>query len=370
MQGGGDAEATLRMGAPPPAQAPRPGDSGARMLIWAAAAAGLVVFAAVYFLFLTPPKLRMPTADAAEILAARPAHLLVFRFEPDPNVVVLDFPTLREQGQMLNRVAALVEKAGAPRDRVLTDSELAAAIRASGATPDTYYYGHDYRAADLVRFFRLMALDHVRPNPEERRLRALLAQLRWFAAGAVGAIITLPGPGVAPGLDPAGRATILEHELAHGAYFTIPAYDVYAQHFFHDDLKPAERELFRRFLASEGYDTGISDLVINETQAYLLFTADPRFFNAGVLGMAPARLQDLRRIFWQHIPVAWLKRSVAEPALAPRTRLPPAPITLATPPARALQRQRRACVSRRRAIASSRSFAVRAAVRARARASR
>lgn len=293
---------------------PLPSGPGARLLAWAAGAAALVIVAIVYFIFLLPPGFQIRIASRAEILAADPVRLLIFRYDNDQNIVVLDFPSLHQQGEMLNRVAAFVEKAGLPHDRVLTDAELRAAIRASGSTPDNYYYGHDYRVADLVRFFRAMTRDRVAPDPEERRLRALLRYLSWFAPGAVGAIITLPGPGKAPGLDAAGRATILEHELAHGAYFTIPAYDVYAHNFFHDVLDQKERTAFRRFLAGEGYDTDINDLVVNETQAYLMFTRDPRFFSAALVGLTEARLHALRAEFWPGIPVGWLKHSVPAPA--------------------------------------------------------
>ena len=95
----------------------------------------------------------------------------MFRFAADPRIVVLDFPTLRQQGAMLNRVASLIEKAGLPRDRVLNDAELDAAIRAGGDTLETYYYGHDYPAAALVRFFALADAAHVALDPEEQRLR-------------------------------------------------------------------------------------------------------------------------------------------------------------------------------------------------------
>ncbi len=367
MRGGEDAEATVRAAGALGSRPPRPADSGKRMLLWAAVASGLVVFAAIYFAFLVPPRFQIRSAGRAGILAADPRHLLIFRYSNDPNVVVLDFPNLHQQGEMLNRVAAFVEKAGAPHNRVLTDSELAAAIRASGATPDTYYYGHDYRAADLVRFFHLMARDHVAPDPEERRLRALLAQLHWFAPGAVGAMITLPGPGKAPGLDERGRATILEHELSHGAYFTIPAYDVYANHFFHDVLSPQDRALFRRFLAGEGYDTRITDLVINETQAYLMFTPDPRFFSAALVGLTRARLEALRAIFWRGIPLGWLKRSVPPPGPVPGP-IPAAGGTAVAKPRR--RRQGFARVVRRRAVASKGSCAASAAARVAARAGR
>lgn len=285
------------------------------MLVWAIAAAVVVIAVAVYYVFLRPPAFQIRSADRAEILAADPQHLLIFRYSHDPHIVVLDFPSLHQQGQMLNRVAAFVEKADVPHDRVLTDAELAAAIKKSGSTPDDYYYGHDYRAADLARFFHLMALDHVAPDPEERRLHALMGFLRWSAPGAVGALITLPGPGKAPGLDAKGRATILEHELSHGAYFTIPAYNAYVHRFYETGLDANDRAAFRKLLVSEGYDKAIHDLIINETLAYLMFTPDPRFFSAAVVGLPPARIEALREAFWPGIPVGWLRRFVPKAAL-------------------------------------------------------
>ena len=77
----------------------------------------------------------------------------MFRFADNPAILVLDFASLHEQGKMLNRVAAFVEKARLPHDRVLTDSELDAAIQAKGDTVETFYFGHDYAAASLARFF-------------------------------------------------------------------------------------------------------------------------------------------------------------------------------------------------------------------------
>ncbi len=364
---GKEAERTIRPAAPARRVPPQPSAPGWRMLLWAAAAVVVVVLAVVYYLFLLPPPFHIQTADRAEILAADPQQLLIFRYSNDPQVLVLDFPSLHQQGQMLNRVAAFVEKAGVPHDRVLTDAELAAAIKASGATPDDYYYGHDYRAADLVRFFHLMASDRVAPTAEERRLRALLGFLHWFAPGTVGAIITLPGPGKAAGLDAKGRATILEHELSHGAYFTIPAYDVYVHRFYDNVLDPKDRAAFRQFLAGEGYDTGINDLIVNETLAYLMFTPDPRFFSPAVVGLPPARIQALREAFWPGIPVAWLKRFVPEAALAS-----PSGAEAAAKPRRRRRRQGFffSCVSSRKAVASRRSPALWAVSRAVASAAR
>ncbi|MDA8248758.1 MAG: hypothetical protein M0Z28_06220 [Rhodospirillales bacterium] len=269
-----------------------------------------------------PPALPAPaptafpigTADEATIRDHAAATLTVFRFAPDPAIVVLDFPTLHAQGAMLNRVAALIEKAGLPRDRVLTDAELDAAIRASGDSPDTYYFGHDYPAAALVRFFALADAGHVTLNAEEEQLRALARQLGWTRADAVGALISLPQvpQEAVAALDAAARATILHHELSHGLFFTDPAYAEYVRRFWDTTLTAAERDAVRRFLASEGYDTGDEVLTYNEMQAYLLFTGDPRFCRAANLGMTPERRTDLAQAFLRDMPPGWLRDALAQ----------------------------------------------------------
>ncbi len=58
------------------------------------------------------------TADESEIRAHVATGLSVFRFAANPSIVVLDFGSLRQQGLMLNRIAALVEQRHAARDRV------------------------------------------------------------------------------------------------------------------------------------------------------------------------------------------------------------------------------------------------------------
>ena len=92
-------------------------------------------------------------ASEPEIAEHVPPSLTVFRFADNPQILVLDFASLTEQGRMLNRLAAFVEKSGVPHDRVLTDSELDATIREHGDTVETFYLGHDYAAASLARFF-------------------------------------------------------------------------------------------------------------------------------------------------------------------------------------------------------------------------
>jgi uncharacterized tellurite resistance protein B-like protein len=246
-------------------------------------------------------------ADEAAILAAHPTALEVYRFRAAPQVLVLSFPALLQQGEMLDRIGAFVEKAGLPRERVLADAELDAAIRQSGDTKESYYYGHDYRAADMARFFAVADRDGVVLNTEEMRLRALLMQQGMLAPGAVSALITIPPETGASAIDAAARATILRHELSHGLYFTDKAYAAYALKFWETRLSDTQRAGFRGFLGNEGYDTANEDLMLNEAQAYLVHTADPRFFRPDVVGLSAAQAAALRQEFLNGMPKGWLK---------------------------------------------------------------
>lgn len=239
----------------------------------------------------------------AQIDATQPCGIKVSRFVPDPAIVVIDFPNLSVQGLMLDRVAALVEKAHLPRDRVLDDVALHEAIYDCGETIESYYYGHDYRAADLARFFALAAKDGIKLNSQELWLKRLLNQLGWLRPGANGAIITLPA--AAPPITEEMRAVILHHELSHGAFFTNPVFAAYSEAFW-NDLTEADRIAFKNFLGSEGYDTSNTNLMLNETQAYLVFTRDPKFFNASVVDMTASQINTLRNGFIANMPDFWL----------------------------------------------------------------
>ncbi len=256
------------------------------------------------------PRFRIGTADEATILAHVAAHLAVTRFAANPSIAVLDFPTLRMQGEMLNRVASLIEKAGLPRDRVLNDAELDGAIRARGDTVETYYYGHDYPASALVRFFGLADRARVALDPEEQRLRGLIEQLGWFSPGAVGALISVTRPDAT--VSATMRAAILHHELSHGEFFTDPTYADYVRRFWLDRMTGDERAAIRRFLGSMGYDTGIEELMYNEMQAYLMFTYDARFFLPSNVNMPLARRRQLQIAFHAGMPACWLKTALAQ----------------------------------------------------------
>lgn len=257
------------------------------------------------------PEFAIRTATEQEILTHVPTGLAVFRFADDQRILVLDFASLYRQGMMLNRVAALIEKAGQPRDRVLDEAELAQAIRASGDTPETYYYGHDYSAASLKRFFTLVEDEHLALDPEEATLRRLLQQVDWFKPDTHAGLISIPAVGADANVTLSARGTILHHELSHGMFFGDLDYASFVYEFWNAALSADERAAVRRFLGSEGYDTRYEELMYNEMQAYLMFTRDPEFFTPARVGMTPRRLADLQGEFLRGMPTGWLQDALA-----------------------------------------------------------
>ena len=251
-------------------------------------------------------------AFTVEQLRAEPpgSDWLVRWLAGETQVLVIEFPDLPAQGRALNRVAALVEKSGGARDRVLADAELLALIRASGDTEASFFLGHDYRATDLARFFTLAAAQHVALNADEQRLRVLLAQAHLlneaqpgsFTGAEPGALVSFSAANPAAArpderIDALRRASVMEHELSHGRFFTDTAYREHCGFFWRQLLTEPEREAWRRYLASQGYDRGNEELMINETQALLMHTPDTRDFNAAQLRWSDAELEGLRERF-------------------------------------------------------------------------
>ena len=257
------------------------------------------------------PEFVIRTADEAAIRANVAPGVTVFRFALDTRILVLDFASLHEQGAMLNRVAALTEKAGQPHDRVMDAAALDGVIRAGGDTPDTYYYGHDYSAEELQKFFALADQEHAALDPEEEKLRRLLAQVDWLTPGVHGGLISIPAVGADPNVTPSARSAILHHELSHGYFFSEPGYAAFVLDFWNRVLTAEERNGVRKFLGGEGYDTSDEELMYNEMQAYLMFTRDPAFFSPERIGMTPQRLAELQAVFLREMPAGWLHDSLA-----------------------------------------------------------
>jgi hypothetical protein len=239
------------------------------------------------------------------------------RLQGNPQVLVLEFPGLAEQGAAMNRAAAFVEKDGAPRDRVLDDRELERLIRRHGDNPQTFFQGHDYTAQDLARFFTAARRQALPLNAQERRLLDLLLDQRVIAAKgsryeALGlqAIVSFTGTQADDPrtpqdetVDERRRESVLLHELSHGLYFTSAAYREHCRRFWRERMSADERAAFSRLLTRMNYDPRNEDLLINEMQALLMHTPDTRAFTSESLGLSEAQLARLRTRFAEGLPV-------------------------------------------------------------------
>nr|WP_314075942.1 hypothetical protein [uncultured Roseococcus sp.] len=248
-----------------------------------------------------PPPEGPDILDTAGIMAHRATEPTALRWASNPLVWVLDFPNLELQGRAMNRAAALIEKARTPRDRVLADEALAGAILADGRTSATWYFGHNYRASDLARFFEWAERDGVPLNPLELWVREKVELARRVDRSRDAAFLTIPALG--PNVDETMRAAILRHELGHGQFFTLPFFGAHVMRVWESGFSETERGEFRRFLASEGYDTQQPEVMANEAMAYLLYTPDRRFFDpARDLGWSDEQAERLRAMLRSGAP--------------------------------------------------------------------
>jgi hypothetical protein len=257
----------------------------------------------------TPRPLR--TVSVAELLQGVSNEWLVGRLESNPMVLTIGFPNLAEQAQAMNRIAAFVEKADAPRNRVLDNAELSGLIARAGDLPETFYLGHDYSAENLAAFFAQVRRQELPLNAQEEQLfRTLLTERLVVQSeelhpgeGSV-ALITisqLPRTDLAllklPSDDRILAAAILEHEISHGEFHTRPDYQTRCWYFWKSQLTESERKEWRLLLQSMGYDTNNENLLVNEMQALLMHTPDARYFGEAQLRISKKQLLSQRRRF-------------------------------------------------------------------------
>lgn len=253
-------------------------------------------------------------ADYAAILNQRADQVTLFDYGPRTLIRIIDFPNLQEQGRMFNRVVALVERIGAPRSRVLNNDELAQFIRSVGKSEATFAYGNDFLVSELVVFFNLADMGGIHLNGEEIALRKMLIESRWMverngffqALKPQAVILSIPQANdrSSPPVSVQARTTILMHEISHAEYYTNPLYANYCRHFWRDVLNDGQRAAFRKFLSGSSYNPDNEEMMINETQAYLLYTPDPRAFNARLVGMKDKDIESLRVRFFAGFPDA------------------------------------------------------------------
>ncbi|NBB70844.1 MAG: hypothetical protein GVY33_11080 [Alphaproteobacteria bacterium] len=253
----------------------------------------------------------------ADILAERGEGMRVSRPAPLAAVLVLDFPSLAAQAAALNRVAALTEKRGLARDRVVRPAELEAYLARTGGEAASFYHGHNYPSEALARFFRLAERAGAGLGDAERKLRRLLrehgairATPEGYRAGARIAYVVTFARVDGPDAE-ALRAAVLGHELGHAFHARRPAYRAFVARFWREALTAGERVAFERFLRRRDYALAQAELVRTEFQAFLAFTPFGRIIDDTALGLPAGALAELRARFEAAMPEALRREVVA-----------------------------------------------------------
>lgn len=261
--------------------------------------------------------------DFRSILHSRSDATTIWRYSGNPNVFIFDFPGLTLQGLSFNRVMQLTEQqTSEPYPRPLTTEELTKYIKAARRTQADFAFGHDIMVSEFVQFFNMADRDKVVLNPEEIRIRDFLLEQgmirswRGFyqALQPNVVILSIPQPQERKADEPritlSARYAILLHEMAHGEYYTNPYYKAYCQRFWSESLSDNQREAFKKFLANYGYSTYGDELLVNEMQAYLMFTPDQASFSARKLGVSETELDAMRDAFRKGKPPTELPLNV------------------------------------------------------------
>ncbi|MBI5923723.1 MAG: hypothetical protein HY847_19020 [Betaproteobacteria bacterium] len=244
------------------------------------------------------------------ILESRSSSLVVWQYADNPNIYVFDFPSLTQQGRSFNRITQLSEQQiSEPYPRVLTNDELNKHVEASRRTLADFAFGHDVMVSELIQFFNLAERDKITLNPEEIEVRDFLVAQglvrNWrgiFQALKPNVVLlSIPQPqekrANEPRVSEGARYAILLHEMSHGEFYSNQYYATYCRRFWNDSLNDDQRDAFKKFLSSYNYATTADELLINEMQAYLMFTPDTASFSAKKLGVSDAELEAMRDAF-------------------------------------------------------------------------
>lgn len=255
------------------------------------------------------------SGDFQTVLNARNENVVIWQMAENPNVYVFDFKGLNNQGRSFNRITQFTEQQTTePYPKVLNNLELSRYIEAARRTQADFAFGHDVLVGELVQFFNYALRDKVELNPEEILVRDFLTEQglvrfwRGFYQAMRPDVVILAVPQTQdrkanePMVSTGARYAILLHELAHGEYYTNTHYQKFCQRFWYETLTENQREAFKKFLGNFNYAVNNEELLINEMQAYLMFTPDPKSFSARKLGVSDAELDQMRSAFRRASP--------------------------------------------------------------------
>lgn len=286
------------------------------------------IFVLILFLFLTVIGLNSVVASEfnqsnqwsrapyAKILNAKNANLMIWSVEENPDILIFDFPGLGYQGKSFNRITQFTEQQFTEEyPRVLNNYELDQYMLAVRRTQSDFAFGHDILVSEFVRFFNYAIRDKIQLNIEELFIRDFLEKnnlirfWRGFYQAMKPDVVVLAIPQSRmrnhgePVVSDGARLTVLTHEMAHAEYYTNTYYRKFCQNFWRNTLDDRQRELFSRFLMTYNYSINNEELLINEMQAYLMFTPDEKSFSAKKLGVSEEELSVLRANFKKNAPL-------------------------------------------------------------------
>jgi hypothetical protein len=240
----------------------------------------------------------------------------VWNYSDNPQIFIFDFPGLALQGRTFNRVTQFAEQvqANTGYPKVMNNDEIFRYMESLRRTQADFAFGHDLLVSELVQFYNLADRDKVELFPEELALRDFLIEQglakmwRGFYQAMQPGVVILSIPQMQtkkadePQVSELARRAVFMHEIAHGEYYTNQYYATYCRKFWNETLNDAQREVFINLFKKYNYAVTMDELVVNEMQAYLMFTPDPNSFSAKKLGIADAELESMREMFRQGRP--------------------------------------------------------------------
>ena len=263
-------------------------------------------------------KIAVKSGDFNTILNNKSVELAIWQDTVNPDIYIFDFPNLTQQGMTFNRITQLTEQYNAPYKRVYTNQEVEEYLVSIRRTRANMAFGHDVLVSNLVLFFNLAENDKVELNAEELVLRdfavsqGLIKVWRKFYQALQPNVVILSIPQTQdkrdnePRVSELARRTVFTHEVSHGEFYTNAYYAKYCAQFWNNELSEEQRSAFKNFLMKYNYSLSGEELLINEAQAYLMFTPDPSSFSAAKMGVTEEELEGMRKAFRKGMPVTGL----------------------------------------------------------------
>jgi hypothetical protein len=184
----------------------------------------------------------------------------VFGWESFPSILIFDTADYAVQDRIFKRLAFFVEKAGY-RGRLVRDEEIA----------DQHgWNAHDYRAADLARFFELARIQDFPLLEEERELEAILLD-RGIVRREGGGIVAGEGGIISISRESPDylRSLFMVHEAYHGIFFIDEDFRNFSRSRW-DGLSRTAKRFILSYFDYQHYDISDQYLVLNEFMAHVL----------------------------------------------------------------------------------------------------